>query len=176
MRSIRFLAVVLSLLVVMSGLVGCGPSTPSIQTVVQQIVQAQTSSILSQVDWKQVMTALEGRVGPETVIEVEGYMKHAAGMTIRIHGGELNFRTQASGTGGRDNTQDMQSFIQPILQRWENQDNLTAEAKRRIAGEVADAIVRYFEAKNATTAKPAAPVDAATAPPATVTPGTQPAQ
>lgn len=155
------LATMLSVLLggcIVTSTTGCGPSTPSIQAVVQQAVEAQTASILSQVDWKQVMTALEGKVGPETVIEAEGYIKQSAGMTIRIHGGELSFRTQASGTGGKDNSDFMREAVMPVLQRWENADNLNKQQRQKLAQEVTEAIIKYFEAKEAAkSATPAAP-------------------
>jgi hypothetical protein len=138
---------------------GCGPSTPAIQTTVAQNIGATNLSILSQVDWKQVATALEGRVGPDTEIVVEGYTKQTAGLEVRIRGGELSFKTTASGIGGKDNVAFMPE-VEKVLQRWERADNLNAEQKQQIAKEIADAIVSHLSktstTNQATTKQPAA--------------------
>lgn len=120
-------------------LAGCGPQTPEIQTVVSQVIEAQTASILQQVDWQQVATQMKGNVGPNTRINAEGFIKHAAGFELTIDGGQLEFGTQASGTGGRENNMDA---ILAVLTRWEREDSLRAADVRRLAGEIADAIIK----------------------------------
>jgi hypothetical protein len=109
-------------------------------TVVSQTMQAQSASILSQVDWKQIMTSIEGRVGPDTAIVAEGYLKQSAGLEIRIRGGELNFRTQASGTGGKDNSDMMPALLQ-IQQRWERASDVQRADRARWTDEVIAALL-----------------------------------
>ena len=118
----------------------CGPQTPEIQTVVSQVIEAQTASVLSQVDWDQVMTSMHGKVGPNTRINAEGYLKHSAGFEVVVTGGELRFDTQASGVGGANNAA-MMPAIMDVLTRWEQADSLRAADVRRLAGEIAEAVV-----------------------------------
>lgn len=115
----------------------CGPRTPEIQTVVSQVIEAQTASILSQIDWRDVSTQMSGKVGPNTRINAEGFIKHSAGFEVVITGGELEFGTLASGTGGRDN--DIQAVME-VLTRWERADSLRASDTMALASEIASAL------------------------------------
>jgi hypothetical protein len=151
MQTIRWAALSAAVVIACAG---CGPSAPDVMTVVSQTMQAQSASILSQVDWKQVMTALEGKVGPRTRIVAEGYIKQSAGVEILIDGGELQFRTQASGTGGRDNSALMPELLQ-IQQRWERADDSAKANRQKWTQEVVDALIRYEERK--TSSQPSVP-------------------
>ena len=137
---------------------GCGPSKPEIATTVQQTFQAMNLSILSQVDWKQVMTSLHGKVGPDFALVIEGYTKVSAGCEVRVRGGEVEIDTQASGTGGGDNKWITEALNQ-VQQRWERADDANKADKRKWTQEVIDAIL-----KGKATTQPAEAGDLTTAP------------
>lgn len=127
---------------------GCGPDKPSIETGVIQTFQATNLSILSQVDWKQVVANLRGHVGPNLRIEAEGYTKTAAGVDIRVAGGEMEVNTTASGTGGKDNLAYWPELVQ-VQQRWERADDAARLDKQRWVDEVTKAIIDHFNRQSA---------------------------
>jgi hypothetical protein len=132
---------------------GCGPQKPDIETGIVQTFQATNLSILSQVDWKQVMTQLRGKIGPNLRIEAEGYTKTAAGVDIRVAGGEMEVNTQASGTGGKDNLAYWPEIVQ-VQQRWERASDEARKDKQKWVDEVTAAVIDHFKA---TATRPASP-------------------
>ena len=122
---------------------GCGPQKPDIETGIVQTFQATNLSILSQVDWKQVITNLRGKIGPNLRIEAEGYTKTAAGVDIRVTGGEMEVNTQASGTGGKDNLAYWPELVQ-VQQRWERASDEARKDKQRWVDEVTQAVIEHF--------------------------------
>jgi len=122
---------------------GCGPQKPDIETGIVQTFQATNLSILSQVDWKQVMTSLRGKIGPNLRIEAEGYTKTAAGVDIRVAGGEMEVNTQASGIGGKDNLAYWPEIVQ-VQQRWERASDEARKDKQRWVDEVTQAVIEHF--------------------------------
>lgn len=127
--------------VVLLGVFGCGgPSKPEIQTVIAQTIQATNMSLLSQVDWKQIATVLEGSIGPDWNVEVEAYIKQSGGILFRGHGGKLAFHTQGQGTGGRDNSPVLEALIS-IQQRWERADDESRRNRDYWGGQIISALL-----------------------------------
>lgn len=127
---------------------GCGPDKPTMETGIVQTFQATNLSILSQVDWKQVVANLRGKIGPNLRIEAEGYTKTAAGVDIRVAGGEMEVNTTASGTGGKDNLAYWPELVQ-VQQRWERADDAARLDKQRWVDEVTKAIIDHFNQQSA---------------------------
>lgn len=140
----------MSLLLVLAG---CAPSTPSIQAVVQQGMQATAMSMLSQVDWKQITSSLSGKVGPDFELDVKGYLEQSAGIRIKVRGGEVEWRMQGSGTGGADNSA-MVPEIAAVMQRWERADDRAKADRQLWTREVTDALIRAEERKAASSPAP----------------------
>lgn len=138
MKTIIATTMILAALAIVSA---CGPSKPEISTTVQQTFAATNLSILSQVDWKQVMTRLRGKVGPDFVLIVEAYMKQTAGLEIRIRGGEVEIETQASGTGGKEYDPRVMDALIAVQQRWERADDEARKDKARWTEAVIDALI-----------------------------------
>ena len=146
-RMLMAVAVLLSCFV----FAGCGPSSTSIETGVLQTFQATNMSILSKVDWKQVATTLQGSIGPDFRVEVEAYTKASAGVDIRVHGGTVSVNTQASGTGGQDNS-GLASWPEIVAaqQRFEKADAISQADKSRWTNEITAAILAHWNAAAAT--------------------------
>jgi len=132
----------------------CGAPEASIKTSVEEGFKATTLSILSQVKWEQVMTHLQGKVGPDFEVWAEGYISQTAGIHFRVRGGEISIDTQASGTGGQDNST-LASWpeIIKVASRWENSADSHTANKDQLAKDLANAIIEHW--KNNPTTQPA---------------------
>lgn len=118
--------------------IGCGPTIEQkIAATVTNSFEAQTASILKQVQWGQIMTSLRGRIGPSFSMVAEGYIKQTAGVEVRVNGGEVEINTQASGTGGGSD----ESFVD-LIDRWHS---LPEERRAKLTQQLVDWLTRQRE-------------------------------
>jgi hypothetical protein len=132
---------------------GCGPTKPTIETGIVQSFQAANASMLSQVKWDQVLTHLQGKIGPETQLTVGAYQVMGGEVRIVFHGAELSLDTQGAGSGGGANyNAAVWPEIMAIQQRWERADDAHRMSREELSKSVADAIIAHI---NAPTTQPA---------------------
>jgi len=133
-----------SVMILVCFLLGCGnPDQPKVETGIIQTVQATNAALVSQMKLEQFLTHLKGQIGPDMEIEVEPYTKISTGVRIRIRGANLEFDTQASGTGGGPNyNAAVWQDLMQIQQRWERADDLSKADARKWWFEVKDAITK----------------------------------
>jgi hypothetical protein len=137
-------------LALLLALTGCGPSKPTIETGIVQSFQAANASMLAQVDWKQITTHLQGKVGPDTTIVVEVYQKMGGAVEIRFRGAELSMDTTGSGTGGGwETNKEIWPDLMSIQQRWERADDISKADRRAWAAEFTEALLKRMAADEA---------------------------
>lgn len=122
------------------------PDTPTLQNTVQQGMQATALSMFEQVKWENIAARLSGEFGPETLIEVEGYIKQSAGATIRIHGGKASWSMDGQGVGGNSNTAVFPQ-LKEVMTRWEAADDRAKAQNQKWEDEIVQAFREYIKAQ-----------------------------
>ena len=148
------------LLINLTLVTGCAEAIKSdVRNTVQETFTATAVSMLSQAQWQSLAANLKGKIGPETMIEIEGYMKHSAGAKIYIHGAELEVGLQGQGTGGNPNERELVSQIRAIAQRYALQADRVSDARidrnKMMTAEILALIKAYADVEKAPTTQPA---------------------
>lgn len=126
-------------LVLLIGLSGCmSAAKEDLKNTLQETFQGAAVSMLSQAKWDKIASNLNGNIGPETVIELEGTVGQTAKATMRIHGATLHIDMSGHGTGGNEHEMELVQVMRSIVQRYGvESDKLTDAQIRQRDAEIA---------------------------------------
>lgn len=102
------------------------------KNVTAEIARQMSASMLTQAQWQDLVARLDGHVGPESLIEVEGYAKQAAGARIYVHGSSLNVGLEGQGTGGNPRELELYNELDTAARRGSTAAELLAIVRSRL--------------------------------------------